>query len=135
MTSPAVLLDTHAWAWALTASARLSPRAIACLSDAEAVFVSPISFFEIGQKIRLRKWPQMEPFAARLPDLLREQGGQTAALTAPICLEAALLDWACRDPFDRILAATALALGLPLVSTDVVFDELAGDARWRGRLW
>ncbi len=48
----AVLLDTHAWAWSLAA---------------DTVMVSPISFFEIAQKVRLGQWPQMAPFVDELP--------------------------------------------------------------------
>jgi PIN domain nuclease of toxin-antitoxin system len=122
----AVLLDTHAWAWSLTGDDRLSPAAVAAIEQAEAVFVSPISFFEIGQKVRFGKWPEMEPLVGELPKLLAEQGGMVAALEPETCLAAALLDWVHRDPFDRLLAATALGAGLPLVSADVEFDSLAG---------
>ena len=32
------------------------------------------------------------------------------------------MDWSHRDPFDRLLAATALRRNLPIVSADAVFD-------------
>ena len=51
----AVLLDTHAWTWSLSSDGRLSPAAMAEIAGAELVLVSPISFFEISQKVRLGK--------------------------------------------------------------------------------
>ena len=118
----AVLLDTHAWAWSLTGDSRLSPNAAAAITRAETVFVSPISFFEIGQKVRFGKWPEMTPLVDRLPSLLEEQGGSVAGLDPQICLAAATMAWLHRDPFDRLLAATAARHDVPLVSADVVFD-------------
>jgi PIN domain nuclease of toxin-antitoxin system len=117
-----VLLDTHAWAWSLTGDARLSDKARAFIEQAQAVLVSPISFFEIGQKVRLGKWPEMTPFVDLLPALLQEQGGAVASLEPLICLSAGTMPWAHRDPFDRLLAATATFYNLPLVSADAVFD-------------
>jgi PIN domain nuclease of toxin-antitoxin system len=130
----AVLLDTHAWVWSLTGDDRLSQPAAAAIMEADAVFVSPIALFEIGQKVRHGKWPEMQPFVNDLPDLLEEQGGRMAALHPRICLAAALLDWAHHDPFDRLLAATALDGGLTLVSADTQFDELADGVRIK-RIW
>ncbi|TCL74932.1 type II toxin-antitoxin system VapC family toxin [Rhizobium sp. BK251] len=130
-----LLLDTHVWAWSLTGDKRLSANAIGLIEQAEAVFISPISLFEVAQKVRIGKWPEMEPFVGHLPQLLEEQGGRTAALTPEICLNAALLDWAHRDPFDRLLAATAIDNRVPLVSADMVFDMLAGRDGWVARLW
>lgn len=130
-----LLLDTHAWAWSLTGDDRLSTKAIALIEKAETIFVSPISLFEIGQKVRLGKWPEMEPFIERLADLLQEQGGITAALTPDICLTAAVMDWQHRDPFDRLIAATAMQNGIPIISADVVFDELGGNELWIARFW
>lgn len=121
-----VLLDTHAWAWSLTGDRRLSNLALKEIGSAENVFVSPISFFEIGQKVRLGKWPEMTPFVDTLPSLLLEQGGWPAAMDPEICLFAATIDWDHRDPFDRLLAATSLRSELPIVSADAVFDELDG---------
>ena len=86
--------------------------------------MSPISFFEIAQKVRLGKWPEMEPFVSELPSLLRQQGGLAADLEADVCLEAGIFQWDHRDPFDRLLAATARRYALPLVSADQVFDRL-----------
>jgi PIN domain nuclease of toxin-antitoxin system len=86
------------------------------------IYFFPISFFEIAQKVRLGKWPEMEPFVATLPALLVEQGGYAARLDPTICNMAGLMDWAHRDPFDRIVAATAMNMKLTLVSADVAFD-------------
>ncbi|RUM24235.1 type II toxin-antitoxin system VapC family toxin [Rhizobium vallis] len=130
-----LLLDTHAWAWSLTGDKRLSAKAIALIEKAETVLVSPISLFEIGQKVRLGKWPEMEPFIGRLPDLLQEQGATAAALTPEVCLAAAMMDWPHRDPFDRFLAATAMQNGIPIISADTIFDELAGNQLWIARFW
>ena len=116
------LLDTHAWAWSLLGDRLLSDPARAAIAEAETVFVSPISFFEIAQKVRIGKWPQMAPFVDRLPQLLQDQGGSIAPLTAEIALNAGATKWIYRDPFDRLVAASAMHYGLPLVSADVVFD-------------
>ena len=125
-----VLLDTHTWAWSLSGDARLSKPALAAISAADAVLVSPISFFEIAQKVRLGKWPEMEPFVGRLAALLGEQGGSVAGFDPSICIAAAgMMAWTHRDPFDRLLAATATHFNLPLVSADTAFDGIVS------RLW
>jgi len=99
------------------------------MMNAESVYVSPISFFEIGQKVRLGKWPQMQPYLNDLPSLLQRQGGLVAALSPEICLRAATMEWSHRDPFDRLLAATAQDQGIPIISADVAFDTIAGVTR------
>ncbi len=128
-----VLLDTHAWVWSLSDDARLSGPARRAIAKADAVRVSPISFFEIGQKVRVGKWPEMDPHVAQLPDLLAQQGGLTADLTGRAALMAAGFDWDHRDPFDRIIAATAVTCGCLLLSADRMFDTLE-DPELR-RLW
>jgi PIN domain nuclease of toxin-antitoxin system len=120
----AVLLDTHTWAWSLTGDDRLSKKAVAAMKHAEKVLVSPITFFEISQKVRLGKWPEMTPFVDQLGALLEEQGGAVANFDPLICVTAGTMPWAHRDPFDRLLAATAACHNLPIVSADTVFDGL-----------
>lgn len=130
-----ILLDTHAWAWSLTADARLSGAATAAMEQAETVSISAISLFEIGQKVRLGKWPEMEPFLSRLIGLADEQGGRLLETSVEASLLAATLEWAHRDPFDRFIAATAITRGLTLISADTAFDGLAAVPSWPGRLW
>jgi PIN domain nuclease of toxin-antitoxin system len=119
-----ILLDTHVWVWSLWDDERLTPAAREALSRAEAVRVSPISFYEIGQKVRIGKWPEMAPHLHGLPARLREQGGQAADLTMDVALLASQFDWPHRDPFDRIIAATAVQSGATLLSADRAFDTL-----------
>ena len=45
------------------------------------------------------------------------------------------MQWSHRDPFDRMIAATAIALGCPLISKDAAFDGLCGVPEWQGRIW
>ena len=88
----AILLDTHIWAWSLAGDARLSPRALEAINDADTVLVSPISFFEIAQKVRLGKWPEMMPYIDQLPSLLEAKGGVVANFGVAICLMAGMMD-------------------------------------------
>lgn len=119
----------------MTADTRLSPAATAAIEQAETVSISAISLFEIGQKVRFGRWPEMEPFLNRLAGLADEQGGRLLDLSSEASLLAATLEWAHRDPFDRIIGATAITKGLTLISADTVFDTLSGDPKWPGRIW
>ena len=118
-----VLLDTHAWVWSFANDALLSSRARTAIREADTVYVSPISFFEIGQKVRTGRWPEMQGRVKELPAILKEQGGSIATLTPEICLNASTMNWEHRDPFDRLIVSTALALGVALVSKDSAFED------------
>ena len=106
--------------------------------------MSAISFFEIAQKVRLGKWPEMTPYVDRLSDLLERQRGIATALEAADSLMAGTMEWPHRDPFDRLLAASALRRGVAIVSADPVFDAVVARllvkrqleaARNRKRAW
>jgi PIN domain nuclease of toxin-antitoxin system len=119
-----LLLDTHVWAWSLTNDRRISDRARREMVEAQTILVSAISFFEIAQKVRLGKWPEMAAYVDRLPALLVSQRGVAASLEAEDCLMAGTMEWPHRDPFDRFLASSALRRRLPIVSADPVFDAV-----------
>ena len=60
---------------------------------------------------------------------------EIAPYTAEIAFLAGAMQWSHRDPFDRMIAATAMALGCPLISKDAAFDGLDGLPEWHGRIW
>ena len=130
-----ILLDTHTWAWALTATQRLSPKALAAIERAETVSISAITLYEVGQKARLGKWPVMAELVPQLVSIAARQEARLVSVTPDITVLAAGFDWSHRDPFDRLIAATAILLGGLLVSADETFDELAEIPDWPGRLW
>ncbi len=120
------LLDTQTWAWLLTVDPILSPAARDAIGSASELSLSPVSFYEISQKARLGQWPLMKPHVERLSSCARASGLDIAPITAEIALLAGTLNWPHRNPFDRVLAATALVHGWVLISADTVFDSLTG---------
>lgn len=126
-----VLLDTHVWVWSIDDELRLTRAAVQAIEAADGVFVSPISLFEICQKVRIGKWPEMATHVHQLQDLLNAQSIILAAFSGDIAVAAGLLDWPHRDPFDRMLAATAVMMGMGLISADTTFDSYP-DVR---RIW
>ena len=128
----AVLLDTHAWIWSLMAPARLGSGAKEAITGADAVFVSPVSVYEVTRKARLGKWPEIVP---HIGDLVAEGQTVSAPLTRAVAARAGVIDWRHRDPFDRLIAATAIEFGYPLVSKDAKFDSLVGTPGWARRIW
>lgn len=94
------------------------------MERADTVVLSVISFFEIAQKVRIGKWPDMSDSADDLPGILDRQGGVLAPIDGSISIRAGRLEWDHRDPFDRMIAATAMARGLTLISADAAFDAV-----------
>lgn len=101
------------------------------LEAAEALVVSAASFFEINQKVRVGKLA-MATLGEREVAALAERGLRVEPVSAAVMAHAAALAWLHegrehRDPFDRMIAAAALALGLPVVTSDPAFGSLAGE--------
>jgi PIN domain nuclease of toxin-antitoxin system len=130
-----LLLDTQAWAWSLFQPSKLSLAATEAIESARMVYVAPCSFHEITQKHRSGKWPEVGGIVERLPSLLEAQGGLVAPYTARMAMLSGGMGWSHKDPFDRMIAATAIELACPLVSTDEAFDTLEGVPGWQGRIW
>jgi PIN domain nuclease of toxin-antitoxin system len=126
----AYLLDTNAFAMMLTDDPRLPPGIRERLVEATRVAVSAICFYEIGQKVRLGRWPQIEPHVAGLDARARDDGYDILSLTPAAALEASTMDWPHRDPFDRMIATVARHEGLPLISSDSAFDALGIARLW-----
>jgi len=127
-----LLLDTHAWVWSFFDPAKLSVTAKDAISNASALYISPISVYEVSQKVRLGKWSEM---ADHLGLLRNSPFILSATMTDEIADLAGSLEWGHRDPFDRMIAATAMDMKCSLVSKDGQFDDLKSVAGWKPRIW
>lgn len=77
----------------------------------------------------------MAPFIDSLDALCMSQGFHVAAYRAKIAMLSGSMDWAHRDPFDRMIAATAFEMACPMISKGAAFDDLKAFPEWRGRIW
>lgn len=117
-----IVLDTHAWIWWLANPdeiSRAAREAIDRAMETEEVLISSISSWEIAllvRKGRLELTMPVEDWVARseaLPFI------QFVPLDNRIALRSNHLPGEIHDdPADRIIIATALTLGTPLVSKD-----------------
>jgi len=126
----AFLLDTNAFSMAITDDPRLPSKSRNRILTATRIAVSAITFYEIGQKVRLGKWPEMTCHVETLDHQAIEDGFEILPLTASAASTAARLDWMHRNPFDRIIAAVALEERLELLSSDRAFDEIGVIRHW-----
>jgi PIN domain nuclease of toxin-antitoxin system len=119
-----LLLDTHAFVWAVTADARLPDSWRAPITDASNVLlVSATTAWEMSIKATSGKW---RPAAAMLDDLERaaeELGAELLPITVEHAIEAGRIEWEHRDPFDRMLAAQAIVEGAVLLTGDRSFGS------------
>lgn len=130
-----VLIDTHVLAWSMINPSSLPTAALSAIKSASVVLVPPCALHEVTLKVRNGKWNDMAPHADRLDSLCLAQGFEFAPYSARMAIAAGSIEWAHRDPFDRMIAATAIELSCPLISKDPAFDGLIGVTDWRGRIW
>ena len=101
------------------------------LEAAETLVVSAASFFEVNQKVRVGKLA-MATLGEWEIAALAERGLAVEPVSAAVMAHAAAMPRVHdgrehRDPFDRMIAAAALALGLPDVTSDPAFGSLVGE--------
>ena len=128
-----MLLDTHVLVWALLAPDHLSPLAREALAGSSERIVSAASLYEITYKAQLGKWSEVEGLLqVDLDARLRTDGFEVAPATGAVMERAGRMDWAHRDPFDRLIVATAQLRSFALVSRDETLDGAPGGIE---RVW
>jgi PIN domain nuclease of toxin-antitoxin system len=126
-----LLLDTHALLWFLADDPKLSAAAKAALVDpANERLLSPISLLEIALKVRLGKLPLSAPFGVLFPAQLAVNRILLLPLEPRHVEPLTTLPLHHKDPFDRLIAATARVESLSLVSADPVFDTYGLTRLW-----
>lgn len=120
----AVLLDTCAVIWffggePLEAGAQ---DAITQAAQADGVFISPVSAWEVGllSRPRVGRGFQFLPDPTRwFASVMAQPGVRPAAFTPEIAIGASYLPEPLHgDPADRLLIATARAMAMPIVTRD-----------------
>jgi PIN domain nuclease of toxin-antitoxin system len=124
---PVILLDTCVLLWLAIDQTGLSEASRLILrSHAGQLYVSPISAFEIGQKVAQGKLElQLSP-GQWFPRALELHGLAETSFHSRIGLEAAALPDLHRDPFDRLLVATARIQNLTLLTPDPLIRQYPG---------
>ena len=120
------LIDTQILIWYQLNSEKLNPGIFSLLKDAEnTIYVSAISLFEIAIKQKIGKLPGLDTSIANLSDLIIQDDFTLLELkTVHIAAYADIpLMPEHRDPFDRLLLATAFCEKIPIISADQNFAQ------------
>jgi len=110
-----VLLDTHILLWVLNDDSRLSSKALRLIENAADVYVSAATFWEMAIKVSVGK------LDVDL-DEIREHCLESGFIQLPITSEHAIavkeLEPHHKDPFDRLIVATAISEPMKLLTSD-----------------
>lgn len=124
------LMDTHTLVWFAWDMPELPARVKAALENPETVNqVSVASFWEIGIKVSLGKWDLPGDVLA-LQALVEAQGIEIVPIAVPAIQLITTMEPHHKDPFDRMIAATALVSGTTLFSRDTIFDLYGVPRQW-----
>jgi PIN domain nuclease of toxin-antitoxin system len=126
-----ILLDTCTVIWATLSPSSLSPKVRNLIADkANEVLVSAASAWEIATKVRLGRLPGAEKLERDFLDVMDAAGYSLLAIDAESALRAGRLVADHRDPFDRMIAAQALALDIAVLSPDAQLDIFGVRRLW-----
>ena len=124
-----LLLDTHVLLWWQAGGERLSQAAAGAIGQADVIYLSPLTFWEVATLRRLGRIEIDRPLGTWVHDVLR----QPRVSAAPLSPEAAA--WAGDltaafpgDPIDRLLYATSRDLRIPFVTKDENLRSFAANA-------
>jgi len=126
-----VLLDTHTVLWATLNPSMLSSLATKIILDtANTLLVSSISAWEIANKVRIGKLPEAELLEKDFTRNMADAGYTLLPLGVEDALRAGRLVGDHCDPWDRMIAAQALALDIPVISIDPKLDAFGVRRLW-----
>jgi PIN domain nuclease of toxin-antitoxin system len=125
------LLDTHTLYWWLYFPELLPHKVRDILSDPDVTsFVSAVSAYEMSYKHHRGRWSEIAGLVAAFEELVEAEKFALLPLSARHATRAGEYPREHRDPFDRMLAAQAVAEGLTLVSKDRWLKGLGTEVVW-----
>ena len=117
-----IVLDTHAWVWWLSADRALSKPARSAIGGAaeeSAVRVSSISVWEVAMLVAAGRLELRMELEDRLAEAEKVSAVRFVPVDNRLAAQSTKLPGRMHaDPADRIIVATARALGAPLVTKD-----------------
>jgi PIN domain nuclease of toxin-antitoxin system len=126
-----LLLDTHALIWLLEGDPQLSPRVRHEVSRPNSeLWVSAATLWELTIKVSLGKLGVAAGLPVLFNQVLPEQRIAVLPLMTSHLLRLEMLPLHHRDPFDRLLAAQAVAESLTLASKDEILDAYGVSRLW-----
>lgn len=126
-----VLLDTCTVIWATLTPDVLGHKVRHLIANrSNTICVSAVTAWEISTKVRLRKLPQAERLERQFLEVMEIAGYLLLPIDAAVALRAGRLTAEHRDPFDRMIAAQALSLDIPVSSPDPHFDQFGVRRIW-----
>jgi len=121
------LLDTHIVLWLAENSPRLSDEAKAILLDeSKAKAVSIASCWEVSIKLSLGKL-DLDGGTREFFHILRENGFKLLQVEEEYLTSLETLSFYHRDPFDRLIIATAISENMTLLTDDFQFLHYVGE--------
>ena len=126
----AYLLDTHTFLWFAKDVGNLSAKIRDTIEDpTNDIRISVVSFWEITIKSSIGKLALATSILG-LGQLAQAENISILPLTLPAIEQVAHMPQHHKDPFDRIIAATAMTSGDVLLSADAVFDSYGVTRTW-----
>ena len=127
-----VLLDTHTLLWWTLDPEKLSKKASARCSEIikTGSFISAITIWEIGIKIKngaLDIGMSIEDYLNKLNEM---NCVEIISVDEKIWIESIKLNWAHRDPADRVIVATAILKAIPIVTKDEKISTFYTNTIW-----
>ena len=114
-----ILLDTHAWIWWAANDPQLSRTAARAIGADDVRGVSPLSCYETARLVTRGRLTLDRDVEAWIVAALALPGTAVLDATPTILTRAALLGESLHgDPIDRMLVATAMHHGIPIVTKD-----------------
>ncbi|PCR93705.1 PIN domain nuclease [Pseudomonas fluorescens] len=112
-----VLLDTHILLWVLADDQKLSGKARQLINNAAEIYVSAATFWEMAIKVGVGK------LSVDLEEI-RRYCVESGFIELPVSSEHAIavkdLESHHRDPFDRLIVATAMTEPMKLLTADPI---------------
>jgi len=126
-----LLLDTCAFLWLAGDPSRISPAAAAAIDEpCNVLLLSDVSVWEVVLKHAVGKLPLPEPPRIWIPRQVSFFQLTRQAIDFEALFRSGELPAMHRDPFDRLLAAQALAHQLTIVRPDVPLRQLGANTFW-----
>jgi len=126
-----ILLDTHTILWLVNGYEKLSSSAKELLlNDEHELFISVVSLWEMAIKVSLGKLSELDGGVGVVISKLESMPIEVLPITTDCIKTTESLPFIHRDPFDRMLVATAVSSGMTILTADSNIPKYSASCIW-----